>query len=142
LTDELREKQGATYSPSAGATHSVVFTDWGYLSVSVEVPPEQLDAVAATIRQIAADLRDKAVTADELERAKKPRIDQIEKARVTNEYWLGNLSGAQSDPRILDATRSVVAGLERVTASDVQKAARTFLGDDKSWTLLVKPEGK
>lgn len=142
LTDELREKQGATYSPSAGATHSVVFTDWGYLSVSVEVPPEKLDSVIASIRQIAADLRDKPVTADELDRAKKPRIDQIEKSRVTNEYWLSNLSGAQTDPRILDATRSVIAGLERVSAADVQRAAKTFLGDDKSWTLLVKPEAK
>lgn len=142
LTDELREKQGATYSPSAGATHSVVFNDWGYISVSVEVPPAQLDAVAASIRQIAADLRDKPVTADELERARKPRIDQVEKARETNEYWLSNLSGAQTDPRVLDATRSVIAGLERVKPADLQKAARTFLGDDRSWTVLVKPEAK
>ena len=142
LTDELREKQGATYSPSASATHSVVFNDWGYLAVSVEVPPEKLDAVIASIQKIAADLRDKPVTDDELDRAKKPRIDQIEKSRVTNEYWLSSLSGAQTDPRILDSTRSVIAGLERVKAADVQKAARTFLGDDKSWTVLVKPQGK
>lgn len=142
LIDELREKQGATYSPSASATHSVVFNDWGYLAVSAEVPPASLDVVAASIRQIAADLRDKPVSADELERAKKPRIDQIEKSRVTNEYWLGNLSGAHDDPRIIDATRSVIAGLERVSPADVQKAARAFLGDDKSWTVLVKPEAK
>jgi zinc protease len=98
LTDELREKQGATYSPSASATSSVTFKNWGYLAVSVETPPEKLDGVIASIRKIAADLRDKPITDDELERAKKPRIDQIEKARVTNEYWLGALSGAQTDP--------------------------------------------
>lgn len=142
LTDELREKQGATYSPSASATASVAFTGWGYLAVSVETPPDKVDGVIATVRQIAADLRDKPVTADELERAKKPRIDQIEKARETNEYWLGTLSGAQTDPRLLTATRSVLAGLQRVTIADVQKAAQTFLGDDKSWTMIVKPEGK
>ncbi|MGR4864164.1 M16 family metallopeptidase [Caulobacter sp. LARHSG274] len=142
LTDELREKQGATYSPSASATASVSFEHWGYLAVGVEVPPAKMDGVLASIRQIAADLRDKPVDEDELERAKKPRIDQIEKARETNEYWLNALSGAQTDPRLLDATRSVLAGLQRVTAADVQKAAREFLGDDKSWTLLVKPEGK
>jgi zinc protease len=142
LTDELREKQGATYSPSASATASVVFDRWGYLAVSVEAPPEKMDGIIATIRQIAADLRDKPVTADELERAKKPRIDQIEKARETNEYWLGVLSGAQADPRLLDSTRSVISGLQRVSVSDVQKAAKDFLGADKSWTLLVKPEGK
>ncbi len=142
LTDELREKQGATYSPSVSATHNATFPGWGYIGLSVEVPPEKIDQVIASVRQIAADLRDKPVTADELERAKLPRIDQLEKARETNEYWLGALSGAQTDPRLLDATRSVIAGLQRVTAADVQKAARTFLSDDKSWTFEVKPEGK
>ncbi|MBC7669146.1 MAG: insulinase family protein [Gemmatimonadaceae bacterium] len=142
LTDELREKQGATYSPSASATASVVFDHWGYLAVSVEVPPEKIDGVIASIHQIAADLRDKAVSDDELDRAKKPRIDQIEKARETNEYWLGVLSGAQADPRLLDSTRSVISGLQRVSVADVQKAAKDFLGDDKSWTMVVKPEGK
>jgi hypothetical protein len=34
----------------------------------------------------------------------------------------------------------VLAGLNAGEAADVQKAAKTFLGDDKSWTLLVKPE--
>ena len=140
LTDELREKQGATYSPSASATASVTFDHWGYLAVSVEAPPAKMDGIVASIRQIAADLRDKPVTADELDRAKKPRIDQIEKARETNEYWLGTLSGAQTDPRLLDSTRSVIAGLQRVSVADVQKAAREFLGDDKSWTMIVKPE--
>jgi zinc protease len=142
LTDELREKQGATYSPSASATASVVFNHWGYLAVSLETPPDKIDGVIASIRQIAADLRDKPVTADELDRAKKPRIDQIEKARETNEYWLGTLSGAQADPRLIDSTRSVLAGLQRVSAADVQKAAKDFLGDDKSWTMIVKPERK
>jgi len=140
LIDELREKQGATYSPNASATANVTFKNWGYLAVSLEAPPEKLDGIVASIRKIAADLRDKPVSADELERAKKPRIDQIEKARVTNEYWVGALSGAQEDPRLLDATRSVIAGLSRVTPEDVQKAARTYLGDDQSWLLLVKPE--
>ncbi|WP_454758971.1 M16 family metallopeptidase [Caulobacter segnis] len=142
LIDELREKQGATYSPNASSTASVTFKNWGYLGVSMEVPPEKLDSVVASIRKIAADLRDKPITEDELERAKKPRIDSIEKARVTNEYWLGTLSGAQDDPRLLDATRSVVAGLTRVTPADVQRAAKTYLADDKSWLLLVKPEAK
>jgi zinc protease len=140
LTDELREKQGATYSPSASATASVTFNRWGYLAVSVETPPDKIDGVIASIRQIAADLRDKPITADELDRAKKPRIDQIEKARETNEYWLGTLSGAQEDPRLIDSTRSVLAGLQRVSIADVQKAAKDFLGDDKSWTMIVKPE--
>ncbi|MDG2522626.1 insulinase family protein [Caulobacter segnis] len=140
LQDELREKQGATYSPSAGSTASFVWTDFGYVAVSVEAPPATLDSVFKTVSEIAADLRAKPPSDDELARAKKPRLEGLEKARVTNEYWVGQLSGAQTDPRRLDATRSVQAGVERVSPQDVQKAAQSFLGDDRAWKLVIVPE--
>ncbi len=140
LQDELREKQGATYSPSAGSTASFTWTDFGYLAVSVEAPPATLDSIFKTVSEIAADLRAKPPSADELARAKKPRLESLEKARVTNEYWIGQLSGAQADSRRLDATRSVQAGVERVSPEDVQKAAQAFLGDDRAWKLVIVPE--
>ncbi|WP_269716308.1 M16 family metallopeptidase [Caulobacter sp. NIBR2454] len=140
LQDELREKQGATYSPSAGSTASFVWTDFGYVAVSVEAPPTTLDAVFKTVSEIAAELRTKPPSADELERAKKPRLEGLEKARVTNEYWVSQLSGGQTDPRRLDATRSVQAGIERISPEDVQKAAQLYLGDDRAWRLVIVPE--
>ena len=58
---------------------------------------------------------------------------------ATNEYWVAGLSGAQTDARRLDALRSAESGLERVTAEDVQKAAQTYLVDDKAWKFEVRP---
>jgi zinc protease len=142
LTDELREAQGATYSPSVGYNHSLVWTGWGYMAASVEVPPEKLPEFFSDVQKIAADLRAKEVSADELARAKKPRIEAIQRARVTNQYWLSELSGAQADPRRLDTIRQVIPGTERVTTVDVQRAAETFLRDDKAFKLVVKPEAK
>ncbi|MDO8379988.1 pitrilysin family protein, partial [Phenylobacterium sp.] len=83
LIEELRESQGATYSPQVSYNHSMVWPGWGYVSANVEIPPEKLPAFFADVRKIAADLRSRDITPDELERAKKPRIDQIEKARET-----------------------------------------------------------
>jgi len=94
------------------------------------------------VRKIAADLAAKDISADELARAKKPRIDRIEKAQVTNGYWLNELSGDQADPRRLDAIRSVIVGHERVSAADVRRAAQLYLRDDKAWSLVVRPQGK
>ncbi|MDB5432040.1 MAG: peptidase [Caulobacter sp.] len=142
LTDELREKQGATYSPSVGYTASFTWTHWGYISASVEVPPAKLDGFFADTLRIAGDLRDKPVTQDELDRAKKPRLEQLSKARQTNEYWLSELSGAQTDPRRLDAVRTVEAGIQRITPADIQAAAKLYLKDDKAWKLVVKPAAK
>jgi zinc protease len=142
LIDELRETQGVTYSPSVQYAHSQTWTGWGYLAATVEVPPGKLDGFFRDTAKIANDLKTRDVTADELDRAKKPRIDKIEKSRVTNQYWLGELSGAQTDPRRLDFTRRIVAGTQRVTVADVRHAAQLVLRDDKAYRLEVEPQGR
>ncbi len=139
LTDELREKQGATYSPSVGSVASDVWRGWGYVSARVEVPPALVDGFYRDVAKIAADLRASPPTADEMDRAKKPRLERLTKARETNEYWLGELAGAQTDPRRLATIRSLLAGYERVTAADVQTAAKQYLTEDKAWRLVVRP---
>ncbi|MGH6965192.1 MAG: M16 family metallopeptidase [Phenylobacterium sp.] len=140
LTDQLREAQGATYSPSVTYNHSLTWTGWGYLSASVEVPVAKLDDVMRDIDKIAADLKAKEPTPDELARAKKPRLDQLERARLTNQYWLNELSNAQIDPRKLDFIRQIIPGTERVTAADVQRAAETWLDPSKAFKIVVKPK--
>jgi zinc protease len=140
LTETLRIKEGVTYSPNAGAISSSVFPRYGYVDAEMEAPPPKLDGFFVDVAEIAADLRDKPVSADELERAKKPAIEALEKAAATNEYWLDGLAGAQADPRRLDALRTAEANLLRVSADDVQKAARTWLRDDTAWKLEIKPK--
>jgi zinc protease len=140
LVEELRENQGVTYSPQVGYGHSMVFPDWGYIAAQVEAPPARLDDFFAEVARIAAELRDRPVSPDLLERARGPRLEALEKARHTNEYWLAELSGAQADPRRLDAIRSLLPATERVTPADVQAAARTFLTDERAWKLIVRPQ--
>ncbi|MGE5502020.1 MAG: M16 family metallopeptidase [Ignavibacteriales bacterium] len=139
LVEELRENQGDTYSPNVSYHQSTTFPGWGYMLAQVEVPPAKLDAFFAKAQEIAAELRDKPVSADLLSRARNPRVEQLEKAQATNEYWLSELSFAQTDPRRLDAIRSLVPQTERVTAADVQAAARRFLTDDEAWKLVIRP---
>ncbi|NEX92435.1 M16 family metallopeptidase [Caulobacter sp. 17J65-9] len=141
LTEELREHQSVTYSPSTAFESSWTFPGYGYLSASIEAPPEKLDGFFRDVAKIAADLRAKPPTADEMDRARRPRVEALEKAKATNEYWLGQLSGAQTDPKKLDAIRASIPGLERVTPADVQKAAQAYL-TDKSWKLVVVPEAQ
>ncbi|HEX2802009.1 MAG TPA: insulinase family protein [Phenylobacterium sp.] len=142
LIDELREAQGATYSPSVRYLHSTTWTGWGYLAASVEVPPQKLAAFFADAQKIAVDLRTKPVSADELERAKTPRIDRIQRSRLTNQYWLADLSGAQADPRRLDSIRQILPGTERVSAADVERAAQFVLKDDRAFRIVVEPAKK
>jgi zinc protease len=139
MIDLMRLGEGVTYSPSSRYSASYVWPHFGFISAQVEEPPAKLDGFFADVDKIIADLKVKPVTPDELNRAKKPRIDGLEKQMATNEYWVAGLSGAQTDPRRLDALRSAEAGLERVTADDVQKAAQTYLVGDKAWKFVVQP---
>lgn len=139
LTEELREKQGATYSPSADATQSLVIPGWGYISTVVEIPPERIGRVTEDIRRIAADLSRSPPTPDELARARKPMLEGILHGRETNGYWLSALSGVQADPRQLDALRSLVPTIEGLTATDLQAAASRWLQDRRMWRLEVRP---
>lgn len=140
LVEELRESQGATYSPSVNYSHAYVWTGWGYMSASVEIPPGGLEAFFADVDKIAADLRDQQVDQDELSRARSPRVERIARAQVTNDYWLRELTGGQADPRRLEAIRASIPGTERVSAQDVQRAAQRILRPEAAWRLEVLPE--
>jgi zinc protease len=140
LTEQLRKTESVTYSPSASAAASNVFPHYGYLTARVEIPPGKLDGFFSDVAAITADLRAKPIGDDELERAKKPALDDLEQRRETNEYWLNALAGVQTDPRRLTAIRTSVAQVERVNAADIQQMAQAYLLDAKAWKLEVKPQ--
>ena len=139
LLDQLRTREGITYSPGASTVASFVTKDYGYLYALAQVPPDKIDNVFSAVAQVESDLADAPVSADELERARGPRIGDIGRQQQANEYWLSLLSGSQVDSRLLDVVRSTIPDLQSVTADDVQKAARTYLQDNLAYRLVVRP---
>jgi zinc protease len=140
LIDEIREKQGTTYSPDAGHNASQTFPNYGYLSAQIQAPPEKLDGFLADAAKIAASLRDAPVSADELQRARKPLIENILRQRASNEWWLGQLGNAQTKPEVSESIRQGIAQYEALTPADLQQAARQYLVDAKAWKMEIVPE--
>jgi zinc protease len=141
LIAEIREKQGTTYSPSVGHSPSTTFADYGYLSASIQAPPDKLAGFLSDAQKIARDLRDTPVTPDELDRARRPSLASITRARgSSNGWWLGNLGRVQADPRVAAAIASQIADYESVTPADLQRVARRYLGDARAWKVVVVPE--
>jgi len=139
LMHHLREDAGVTYSPQASANASLTFPHYGYVAAEVEIPPAKISAFYDDLTKISADMRSQDVTPDELARAKKPLIDDLEKLRASNEYWLEQLSGAYEDPRRFDAIRGVLQSLQTVDAAQVRQAAQLYLRDDTEFKLEVTP---
>ena len=141
LTDKVRVAEGSTYSPSAGASQSETYPGYGVLSAGVEIPPAKLAGFYTDVDAIAADLRTRGITADELTRAVGPHVVAIRKAQQTNGYWEAMLHAAQTEPRRLQLIRDSVPGYQNMSVADVDAAARAYLLPDKAWRFEVTPAG-
>ena len=139
LTDVVREQKGIAYSPYASNVNSQTFPGYGYLSATAEVKPENDQAFYDAVAGIVADLKARPIDADELLRAQKPLLDQMDTQLKTNSYWQSVLPGTISDPRKLDYIRSRRARYQAVTAADIQKLAQAYLNMDKALRIQIKP---
>ena len=136
LTEELREKLGESYSPGAGASLSDDFPGYGHLFAASNVDYKDLATTRAAIFGIAKELRDVPVDADLIERARKPMVEAMTKARRENGYWLPYVSAATSKEDRLDRSRTSIAAVEAATPAELQALAKRYLTDDKA--LVIK----
>jgi len=131
VTEELRETLGASYSPAAGSTLSSVYQGYGYVNAGAEVRPEDVDAVIAALRAIAADMRAGRISTDEFSRAITPSLENLPQNATSNGYWLGLIAQAQGRPDLVERGRlaAVEASVRAVTIADVTAMANRYLTD-------------
>jgi zinc protease len=129
LLQEIRERQGLSYAPQADHDASRTFAGYGMILGAIEAEPGAL----------AADLRDRPIDADELQRARLPRLESIQRDRRGNRWWLGRLARIQQDPRVTTDIATEIADYQALTPADLQHAARDVLVPEKAWSMIVVP---
>jgi zinc protease len=139
LFEKLRDVEGATYSPSAGATSSEVFPEWGIFYTSAEIRPERAELFFRLARETVADLAAKPAAADEFERAINPAVSGLERRMKTNGYWLSAMEGWSNDKRLIDQTRTLLSDYKTMTAAEVRDAVARYVRDEGDWSILVLP---
>ncbi|MFO1068831.1 MAG: insulinase family protein [Geminicoccaceae bacterium] len=141
LLTELREREGATYSPSAGADSSLILPGFGTIGAAVSATPADAPHVLDQIVATAASMRGGGITEDELVRAKEPRLAQARTALQSNDYWLGGvLTGLNRLPQRLDMARRLIADIEGQSLADVQALADRYLDPAQARRYLVLPK--
>jgi zinc protease len=128
---------GSTYVPFARHMSSRVWESYGYLLAGSEAPPEKLAEVHAAFRQIAGELAIRPIDDDELQRAVRPMLLNFDRERATNEYWLGALKDLSVDPRVEQLVASRSEAYRRITAADLQAAARDFFRPERALAVEV-----
>ncbi len=142
LRKKIREELGDAYSPFAHNLPSDTWKDYGYLFATVTVDPKQAEKVATVIADIAKELATgTSITSDELERAKKPQVTQIEEMRRTNRYWMGSvMESSQEYPQRLEWSKTFVDDYKNITEGEVNNLAKEFLQPEKMVTVIVRPK--
>lgn len=140
LNEVLREEEGATYSPSAFTSLPDSTPTWGYVGVSIEASPDELERLTQLIEDVAAKIADDGVAADTFDRAIKPTLENLETSLESNSYWLGVIDEAQGRPETLDLHRTRDAAYQSMTAGDVSAVARGVFIPAAAIRVHVKPE--
>lgn len=139
LLEEVRERLGATYSPGAASNTSDTFTGFGTLTISIVVTPGDADKVFAAVDAITARLRARPVSADLLERARRPLLERVALNRRENGWWLGVARESQLRAERLDRARTLEARLRAVTPAMLEAAARRYLSGGRELKVRIVP---
>ncbi len=140
LRDEIREKLGASYSPNAGASGSDALENMGYLIGQSVGKPEDLELLLKTMRDLADEFAQKGATDDELDRAIKPVLGQLEKSVRDNGYWLDTvMSQSQQDPTRLELARTRDADYRSITLEEINALAKKYLPAANALMVSIKP---
>lgn len=143
LRIEIREKLGASYSPNAGVSGSDALEGMGFIMSESIGKPEDLERLLNTMREQADNIALRGVTADELDRALKPTLAQLEKSSRDNGYWLNTvLAQSQLDPKRLELARTRDADYASITISEVNALAKKYLSAEHAIFVTIKPEVK
>ena len=142
LFEKFREGEGAAYSPNVSNNWRTNFKDGGSFVVLSQIKPSGIERFFELSRTIAADLASKPVTADEFERAVGPMKALVTRAMSSELYWMNELAGATRDSRKVDVALSVAPDLRRLTPSDIQDAAKTYLVPGQTLEIVVLPKPK
>ncbi len=142
LLDEVREKQGATYSAGAGEHGSLVFKGYGFFMATATVATDGDAKFSDSVAKIVEELKTKPISDDEMTRARKPILEHEDNSRKSNGFWMSMLDGSVQTPAQLDTIRQRKAQFMAITPADLQRLAQTYLVMSKAQHIQVKGEDK
>jgi len=140
LTEVMREEEGASYSPSAFNFSPRTYPDYGYVGVSLELNPKDIDRISTKVDEIAEEF--KAGMFDEalFERAIKPARERIETSLENNGYWMGVISQGQTDIERLNRHRTRSETYQNMTVNDLKPLAKTIFDPKSAYRIQILPE--
>ena len=140
LRTKLREELGATYSPQAHANASMVFNYGNLTAMSIGAPAD-VAKVTKIIHEMGLELGAKGTTQDELDRALKPILSNLEKTLRNNGYWLNTvMAQSQAEPYRLNWARGRDQDYGSIKLEEINALAGKYLVSGNAAQVTILPE--
>jgi len=141
LREQIREKLGSAYSTFAFNRPSKAYPGYGVFQSMAYIDPSESDMIIREVKKIVSNIAKNGVTQDELKRAKEPTLTSIKDMFRKNGYWLDTvLSGSEIHPQKIDWSRTILKDYASITKEGVSNIAKKYLVNDKSATIIIKPQ--
>ena len=138
--DIIREELAISYSPQVGSEASDVYKGFGRITSMAVTAPEKVPVFFKAMEEIAQDLRDKPISADELKRAREPLVASYRQLASKNDFWLYQLATLIDHPENEAYILKLPSIFEAVTPADIQAMAQKYLQPGLAWKAQVLPE--
>lgn len=136
----IREDMGETYSPFTGIKISETYPDDGYIFAMSSGVMRNKTAVRDAIAKIALDTGKGNITQEELDRARNPILNGMERSRRDNGYWMGVLKDSQAKPERLTDQRESMNDVKAITVEEINTLAKDIFGKGDHLNLNILPD--
>ena len=141
LFDGIRANLGEAYSPRVSVTTNADYTDAALFICSSEGVKRNRTKVSSAMDLILDDLGRGNITEEDFERAIKPALSRIEKAKRTPDYWEGITNNLQSEPVRLAHALDYERDMKSITLEEIKQVATEVFGPaGKTSYLFTVPE--
>ena len=138
-TERFREREGATYSPIVSSQASIIFPDYGFLWVGLDVDRSEVERMYDIADELAAAMASGDITEDELQRARQPVLERLSQSMESNPMWLGQISRSQTYPERLDRLRTAAEDYNAVTVEEITALAAEYLQPERAYRVSILP---
>lgn len=138
LLDEIREKEGATYSIGAYGSLNDIPTQQAYMQIVYQTNPEKVEYTEGRVAELLAEFLETGPSAEDLAKAKEYLAKEYKANQTENSYFSGVLfdwirSGVDMDSNYLET-------LESITIDDAKAALKAII--DQGNTAKIVMVGK
>jgi zinc protease len=136
LYRELREKRGLVYSADSSLQAG---RDRGTMKISFRAVPSKVDAADAVVRAEIKRMQTEPVAADELAKARTHAVAPVIDAEQATSAIVDDLLSIGVDELPSTYYATLAQRYSRITAADVQRAAKTYLHPDNLIEVRTGP---